>query len=249
MLSKDSRIFMTYNDSLGDMLTLAHESGHAFHGHVMRDTRPYGRGYPMTLAETASTFGEQLLIQGLLEDPSVSDPQRAMILDIEVGHGAIYLLDIPVRYEFEQSFYEERKEGELAVSRLKALMTETQRKILGDVLEAGGEDPYFWASKLHFYITGLTFYNFPYTFGFLLSRGLYAMFKQEGLPFLGRYEEFLRLTGSDTAENVARRTLGRNLEEPGFWSEAIRSLEEPLNRLQVMLPKVLPPDGNSKSSH
>jgi oligoendopeptidase F len=75
------------------------------------------------------------------------------------------------------------------------------------------------------------------------------MFKQEGLPFLGRYEEFLRLTGSDTAENVARRTLGRNLEEPGFWSEAIRSLEEPLNRLQVMLPKVLPPDGNSKSSH
>jgi oligoendopeptidase F len=127
-------------------------------------------------------------------------------------------------------------------------MTETQRKILGDVLEAGGEDPYFWASKLHFYITGLTFYNFPYTFGFLLSRSLYAMFKQEGRSFLGQYEEFLRLTGSDTAENVARRTLGRNLEEPGFWSEAIRSLEEPLSRLEVTLPKVLSPTMVAKRS-
>ena len=235
---------MTYNDSLGDMLTLAHESGHAFHGYVMGDTRPYGRSYPMTLAETASTFGEQLLMNGLLEDPAVSDAQKAMILDVEVGHGAIYLLDIPVRYEFENVFYEERKEGELTVSRLKELMIATQRGVLGDVLETGGEDPYFWASKLHFYITGLTFYNFPYTFGFLLSRSLYAMFKQEGATFLGQYEEFLRLTGSDTAEKVVQRALGRNLEDPEFWSEAIRSLEEPLNRLEAILPKVLPSKRN-----
>ena len=244
MLSKESRIFMTYNDSLGDMLTLAHESGHAFHGYVMRETRPYARGYPMTLAETASTFGEQLLMNGVLEDPAVSDAHKAMILDVEVGHGAIYLLDIPVRYEFEKVFYEERKDGELTVSRLKELMIETQRRILGDVLETGGEDPYFWASKLHFYITGLTFYNFPYTFGFLLSRSLYAMFKQQGATFLSQYEEFLRLTGSDTAEKVAQRALGRNLEDPEFWSEAILSLEEPLNRLEAMLPKVLPSKGN-----
>jgi oligoendopeptidase F len=244
MLSKESRIFMTYNDSLGDMLTLAHESGHAFHGYVMGDSRPYRRSYPMTLAETASTFGEQLLMNGLLEDPAVSDAQKAMILDVEVGHGAIYLLDIPVRYEFEKVFYEERKEGELTVSRLKELMIETQRGVLGDVLEAGGEDPYFWASKLHFYITGLTFYNFPYTFGFLLSRSLYAMFKQQGATFLGQYEEFLRLTGSDTAERVVQRALGHDLEDPEFWSEAILSLEEPLNRLEAILPKVLPSKSN-----
>ena len=103
MLSKESRIFMTYNDSLGDVLTLAHESGHAFHGYLMRDIRPYARGYPMTLAETASTFGEQVLMNGLLDDPDVSDAQKAMMLDVEVGHGAIYLLDIPVRYEFEKA--------------------------------------------------------------------------------------------------------------------------------------------------
>jgi oligoendopeptidase F len=240
MLSKESRIFMTYNESLGDVLTLAHEAGHAFHGFLMRDLRPYRRIYPMTLAETASTFGEQVLMNGLLDDPAVSDAQKAMMLDAEVGHGAIYLLDIPVRYEFEKAFYEERQAGELSVSRLKELMVETQHRIFADVLEPGGEDPYFWASKLHFYISGVTFYNFPYTFGFLLSRGLYAMFNTDGSEFLSQYEQFLRLAGSDTAENVVKATLGRDLETPEFWSEAIQSLERPLSRLEAMLPKVLP---------
>ena len=240
MLSKESRVFMTYNETLGDVLTLAHESGHAFHGYMMREVRPYARIYPMTLAETASTFGELVLTHGLLEDPSISDAQKAMMLDVEVGHGAIYLLDIPVRFEFEKSFYEERKSGELSVSRLKELMIETQRRILGDVLEPGGEDPYFWASKLHFYITGLTFYNFPYTFGFLLSRGLFAMLKKEGKDFLPKYEEFLRRAGSDTAENVVQRTVGSDIGKPEFWSEAIQSLEEPFLRLEELLPKVLP---------
>lgn len=240
MLNKESRIFMTYNESLGDVLTLAHETGHAYHGFLMRDVRPYARGYPMTLAETASTFGEQVLMNGLLEDPNITDRQKALLLDVEVGHGAIYLLDIPVRYDFEKRFYEERSGGPLSVSRLKELMRESQRRMLGPVLEAGGEDPYFWASKLHFYITGLTFYNFPYTFGYLLSRGLYAMFKSEGANFLPRYEEFLRLAGSDTAEQVVHRTLGRNIENPEFWADAIKTLEEPMERLQSILPDVHP---------
>jgi oligoendopeptidase F len=240
MYNKESRIFMTYNESLGDMLTLAHESGHAYHGHVMGDMRPYARGYPMTLAETASTFGEQVFMNGLLDDASISDREKALILDIEAGHGAIYLLDIPVRYEFEKIFYEERQSGEVSVSRLKELMVETQRRILGDVLEPGGEDPYFWASKLHFYITGLTFYNFPYTFGYLLSRGLYAMFKKDGAAFLPKYEALLRLAGSDTAENVVKRTVDRDLRSSEFWTEAIQSLTEPLSRLEKLLPSVLP---------
>jgi len=239
MLSKESRIFMTYNESLGDVLTLAHESGHAYHGALMRDLRPYARGYPMTLAETASTFGENVLVNGILDDPQVSDRQKASILDIEIGHGAVYLLDIPVRYEFEKSFYEERSQGPLSVSRLKELMVATQRRVIGDLLEPGGEDPYFWASKLHFYITGITFYNFPYTFGYLLSRALYAIFKKEGAQFLPKYEEFLRRAGSDSAENVVKQTIGRDIEEMEFWSEAIQTLEEPLSKLQALLPKVI----------
>ncbi|HUD00514.1 MAG TPA: M3 family oligoendopeptidase [Candidatus Polarisedimenticolaceae bacterium] len=238
MLTKESRIFMTYNQSLGDVLTLAHESGHAYHGAIMRDIRPYGRGYPMTLAETASTFVEQVLMNGILDDPIISPAQKALILDIETGHGAIYLLDIPVRYEFEKAFYEERDGGPLSVSRLKELMVDTQRKIFGDVLEVGGEDPYFWASKLHFYITGITFYNFPYTFGYLLSRALYGIFKKTPAEFLPKYEEFLRMAGAEPAEKLVQETIGRDIEQPQFWAEAIDSLEEALARLEMLVAEV-----------
>ncbi len=235
LLTKESRIFMTYNETIGDVLTLAHEAGHAFHSYVMREIRPYSHFYPMTLAESASTFGEMILTEGILEDPSISEAEKILMLDTEINHGAIYLMDIPVRYEFEKAFYEERQKGEVSVSRLKELMIETQKGIFGDVLEDGGEDPYFWASKLHFYITGVTFYNFPYTFGYLLSRGLFAMFKKEGEHFLPKYEEFLRLTGSDTAENVAKRSIGHDLESPEFWVESIHTLNEPLNKLKQLL--------------
>ena len=244
LLSRESRIFMTYNDTLAEVRTLAHEAGHAFHSYIMRDLRPLARSYPMTLAESASTFGEMILGEGVLADPDFSAAQKAAMLDMEVGHGAIYLMDIPVRYEFEKAMHEERMAGELSVSRLKELMVEAQRKVFGAVLEEGGEDPYFWASKMHFYFTGVTFYNFPYTFGFLLSRGLFALFKKEGGDFLPRYEEFLRRTGSDTAENVARQTIGRDLEDVEFWAEAIRSLEEPLDRLEELLPALLQQSDN-----
>lgn len=235
LLTKESRIFMTYNDTIGDVLTLAHEAGHAFHSHVMRDIRTYAHYYPMTLAESASTFGEMILTEGILGDPSIDEAEKALMLDTEINHGAVYLMDIPVRFEFEKAFYEERQTGEVSVSRLKELMAETQRRIFGDVLEEGGEDPYFWASKLHFYITGVTFYNFPYTFGYLLSRGLFSLFKKQGPDFLPKYEEFLRLTGSDTAENVAKRSIGQDLESPDFWVESIRTLKIPFDKLKGML--------------
>ena len=130
LLTGESRIFMTYNAGVGDILTLAHEAGHAFHSHVMRDLRSYAQFYPMTLAETASTFGEMLLADGLLRDPSTSVEDKVLVRDAEVNHGAIYLLDIPVRYEFEKKLYERRAEGELTVSDLKELMTESQKEDL-----------------------------------------------------------------------------------------------------------------------
>ena len=239
LLTRESRVYMTYNDTLGDVRTLAHEVGHAFHSYIMRDVRTYAHFYPMTLAESASTFGEMLLTEGALADPHIDAAQKASLLDMEAGHGAIFLMDIPVRYQFEKKLYEERQHGELSVSRLKELMSETQREVFGDTLEEGGEDPYFWASKLHFYITGVTFYNFSYTFGFLLSRGLFPMFQQEGSDFLPRYEEFLRLTGSDSAEAVAKRALGRDLEDASFWADAIKTLATPLDQLEALLPQVL----------
>ncbi len=232
-LTKESRVYMTYNDSMGDVLTLAHELGHAFHGHLMREERTLNRAYPMTLAESASTFGEMLLMRGLLEEPGVSTETRAFLLNLEASDGATYLLDIPVRFEFEKAFHEERADGEVSVSRLKELMVETQRRLLGDVLDPEGGDPYFWASKLHFYITDTTFYNFPYTFGYLLSRGLFAQYEKEGPDFLPKYEQYLKRTGSDTAENVVRRTVGLELTDPAFWSDAIRGLAGVLDQLEA----------------
>jgi oligoendopeptidase F len=84
------------------------------------------------------------------------------------------------------------------------------------------------------------FYNFPYTFGYLLSRGLYAIFQQDGASFLPKYKEFLRLAGSDTAENVVKRTVGRDIEKAEFWSEAIQSLQKPIRQLEGLLPIVMP---------
>ena len=234
LLTMEPRVYMTFNGRLGDVRTLAHEAGHAFHHHVLREARPVLHHYPMTLAESASTFGEMILTEGVLADPAVSDEDKLRVLDMETAHGAVYLLDIPVRFEFEKAFHEERLEEEVEVSRLCELMSQTQRRLLGDALEEGGEDPLFWASKLHFYITGLTFYNFPYTFGFLLSRGLFARFREDGAAFLPRYEEFLRRAGAETAENVARESIGADLESRRFWLEAIDTLKEPIERLEKL---------------
>ena len=229
----ESRIFLTYNDTLGDVATVAHELGHAFHGGLMRDMRCWSRRYPMTLAETASTFAEQLVIDAVLDDEKASPEVRATALDSRMQDGATFLLNIPTRFYFEEAFYQERKSGEVSVSRLKELMTAAQRRCYGDCLKEEELDPWFWASKLHFYITGLSFYNFPYTFGYLFSLGIFARAKREGPAFLKRYEELLRLTGSDTAEGVARRCLGVDLERPDFWNESIDWIERDLEQFET----------------
>jgi oligoendopeptidase F len=239
--SNEPRVYMTYEGTLGDVSTLAHEIGHAFHGHVLTPERVLARGYPMTLAETASTFAESLLSDGLLSDPSLKLAERAQLLAEIAGDASAFLLDIPTRFFFETRFYEERKKGEVPTSRLCQLMKETQREIFGDALLEGEEDPWFWASKLHFFIAELAFYNFPYTFGFLLSRALYQRFAEEGASFLPKYEAFLRGSGRGEAHEVARATLGSDLETPEFWASAIDTLKAPLAELERILPTVLPP--------
>jgi oligoendopeptidase F len=189
----------------------------------------------MTLAETASTFAELLLAHGLMSQPGLPPARRAFLLDQMIGQAPAYLLNIPVRFAFESRFYEERRAGAVPVSRLRELMCAAQREVYGDVLEPGGEDPWFWASKLHFYVTELSFYNFPYTFGFLLSQALFRDFQRTGPSFLARYEEFLRLTGSATCEEVVRRTLGHDLRDPDFWRDAIHALDAPVREFEAVV--------------
>ncbi|MCC5875593.1 MAG: M3 family oligoendopeptidase [Candidatus Sumerlaeia bacterium] len=223
-LTRESRVYMTFTGSLGDVRTLAHEVGHAWHHQVMRDLRSMARRYPMTLAESASTFAERILSEGLLADPGLTVARRREISALELSESVVYLLDITTRFRFERAFHEARQCGEVKASTLCAMMEETQRAVLGDILEEGGTDPLYWASKLHFYITGVTFYNFPYTFGFLLSRALYRIFEKEGSAFLPRYEEYLRMTGSTTPEEAVRRSIGEDISTPEFWLMAIDTL-------------------------
>ena len=220
---------MTYADTMHDANTLAHEVGHAWHSHVIKDLRPFSQEYPMTLAETASTFAEKLFMHGMLQDPNLTTAQHAFLLDQECGNASGYLLNIAMRYEFEKAFYTLRKDKELSVSELNALMVSTQRKIYGDTITEGDEDPWFWASKLHFFITEVSFYNFPYTFGYLLSQALFAEFKESGPEFLPRYEAFLRATGIASCEDAVRDTLGWDLTSEAFWAKAVRAAEGPIN--------------------
>jgi oligoendopeptidase F len=236
-INKEQRVYMTFSGSLSDVGTLAHEFGHAYHSYLLRNMRPMAQDYPMTLAETASIFAEHILADGIYADNSIADAQKLLMLDNELCGAAVLLLDITVRFEFEKAFHEERAQGEVSVTRFKELMVETQRRVWGDALIEGSEDPMFWASKLHFYITGVSFYNFPYTFGFLLARALANLFHEQGAAFLPKYEEFLMLTGSDTVENVVSRTIGEDTTKPEFWAKSIKSLEAPLARYRELLKK------------
>jgi oligoendopeptidase F len=230
---------MSYAGSLNDISTLAHEIGHAFHSGQLKGLRPFMQGYPMTLAESASTFAEILLAEGIMTDPDSSDAQKLSVLTATVNHGIAFLIDIPIRFNFEKAFHEERMRGEVSVSHFKSLMTEAMQNQFGDLLEEKGADPFFWASKMHFYLTGVSFYNYPYTFGYLLSRGLFGMFKREGTAFLPKYQEFLRYSGSDMAQNVAQKTLGADLEATDFWKQAIMSHEPELAEFETLVKKVL----------
>ena len=229
-----SRIFMTYHGAAGDVQTLAHELGHAFHSWLMRDMRHWQRRYPMTLAETASTFAEKLVTDAALEAPGLSSRDRAAMLDQRLQDAEAFLLDIPMRFDFEHELYTRRASGELTVSDLQEMMLSAQRSNFGDALDEDQLDPWFWASKLHFYITGISFYNFPYTFGYLFSMGLFARAKDEGRGFLPRYEALLRETGSAPAETVAWDALGVDLEDEGFWHSSIDMVEGDLEDLLAM---------------
>jgi len=140
-----------------------------------------------------------------------------------------------MRFVFEKSFYEERAAGEVSTSRLCELMKKAQLECYGDALDPDELDPWFWASKLHFYIPSISFYNFPYTFGYLFSLTLFARAKSEGPSFLKNYEEFLRRAGSDRAEVVARETLGAEIGKPDFWHSAIDLIEADLKRFETTL--------------
>ena len=157
---------MTYSGGASDVITLAHELGHAYHAWVMRDLPDSQRSYGMSIAETASTFGETVVRNALLKRAETPAAELDIVWE-EAGALVSFVLNIPARFEFERNFYDARAERPQRPAELKAMMSAAWEKWYGDSLSE--PDPLFWANRLHFYFSGLSFYNFPYLFGYLFS--------------------------------------------------------------------------------
>lgn len=216
--SKESRIFMTYSNTADNVSTLAHELGHAFHSYVLNEEPKLNQEYAMNVAETASTFAEMVVSDATIKNAG-STEEKINLLDGKIARAAIMFMDIHSRFIFEKNFYAERQKGLVSHERLNEIMLAAQKEAFVDSLST--YHPTFWASKLHFYMTTLSFYNFPYTFGFLFSLGIYARSLDGNPDFEADYINLLQDTASMTTEDLAEKHLGVDLTKPDFWQEAI----------------------------
>jgi pepF/M3 family oligoendopeptidase len=220
-IKKESRIFMTYTGTFSGLSTLAHELGHAYHGWVLKDNPPLAAIYPMNLAETASIFNELRVTDAALASSNNLD-EKLMLTDQKLANGLVFMSNIHARFLFDSRFYEERKKGFVGKERLNEIMREAQKEAFFGILEEQeGLHPLFWASKLHFFITGAPFYNFPYTFGYLFANGVYDRAIKEGKAFAQNYRNLLADTGRMTTEEVAQKHLGVDLTKEDFWRDAV----------------------------
>lgn len=220
-VARQSRIFVTFSGTPGNVATVAHELGHAFHQSLMFDLPPMAQRYAMNVAETASTMAEMIVADAALTHAK-SREERLTLIDDKLQRAVSLLMNIQARFLFETRFYEERKKGVVSVAGLNEIMTAAQKQAFAGALDL--YHPHFWASKLHFYMVRVPFYNFPYTFGFLFSAGVYQRAMEEGPRFQSAYKSLLRDTGRMMVEDLAKRHLGVDLKKPEFWQSAIDSV-------------------------
>ncbi|AIW18684.1 M3 family oligoendopeptidase [Vibrio coralliilyticus] len=225
-------VFMTWGGSRSDLLTLAHELGHAFHNWVMRDMPLCQTRYPMTLAETASIFAENIVRDYLLEQVQSREEKLEMLWE-ELSSCYALMINIPVRFEFEKEFYQQRISGEFSAEQLCDLMSQTWKDWYGESMTEA--DPYFWASKLHFSISEVSFYNYPYLFGYLFSKGVYAQREAKGARFYSDYVNLLRDTGSMMAEEVVQKHLGMALDSEAFWQQSVDMVKTKIDEFESLL--------------
>lgn len=216
--SQESRIFMTYGESVNEVSTLAHELGHAFHSHVMWDLPTLNQDYAMNVAETASTFAELIVADATLKEAK-TDEEKINLLDVKLQNAIAMFMNIHARFIFETNFYAARQKGLVATDEITRLMVEAQKEAYINGL--GSYHPHFWAAKLHFFIDEVPFYNFPYTFGYLFSLGIYAKASQHADGFEDQYIALLRDTASMTTEELAKKHLDTDLHQATFWQAGI----------------------------
>lgn len=213
-----SRILSNFAGHFSDISTLAHELGHAWHNHCMRDLPTLMTDYPMPLAETASIFNETMLIHQALQNAS---PDMAFaLLESDLMNTTQVIVDIYSRYLFESNVIEIRKDHTMTVDELNAAMLDAQEASYGDGLDKNIRHPYMWACKSHYYSPTTHFYNFPYAFGLLFGKGVFAQYLQKGKAFIKDYDKLLSICGSDTIANVAA-SIGIDVSDVNFWRSSL----------------------------
>ncbi|MDR2822349.1 MAG: M3 family oligoendopeptidase [Acholeplasmatales bacterium] len=231
---RESRVLLNFTGSLDNCLTLAHELGHAYHGEIISDELPLNTNYPMQLAETASIFCETIMGKNLIS--KVTDKEEKIaILEQSVSDSTQVIIDILSRYLFEEDLYK-KANNSLSASKLKSMMINAQKKAYLDGLDHDILHPYMWICKGHYYSVDGNFYNFPYAFGLLYGRGLYASYLKDPEEFLKNYDKMLFLTTHATAEDVTL-SMGIDITKKDFWIDSLKVIEEEINELVVLLEK------------
>lgn len=228
---REPRVFMTYDGSMKNVITLAHEIGHAYHSWVMRDIPLSEVAYPMTLAETASIFAETTVRDYLLKTSESKDELKAILWQ-EIQSAQSLLINIPARFEFEKRFVDLRLKKNVTVPETKELMVAAQKYWYENTLSE--YDEMFWASKLHFSMSGRSFYNYPYLFGYLFSLGIYAKKDKLGSDFHAKYVELLRDTGRMNAEELVMKHFNEDITQKDFWLRSIKIVEDSVAKYKAL---------------
>ena len=229
----ESRILTNFEGQFGDVVTLAHELGHAFHNQCIDSHRVLNHDYSMPLAETASTFNECVIMNAAIK-AAKTDEEKLALIESQLQDATQVICDIYSRYRFETMVFEKRKEEFLHSSALCDLMTQAQKLSYGDGLDEQVMHPFMWVCKSHYY--GPTFYNFPYAFGALFARGLYAQYEREGAAFVPKYKKLLYTTAIATAEDTAK-VADIDLTDRDFWRSALQMLADEIDLFCELLEK------------
>lgn len=222
----ESRVLLNFNGSFGDVVTLAHELGHAYHGDNIFSETILNAEYTMPVAETASTFCETIVLKAALKD--ALKEEKIYLLESSLQGSTAVVVDILSRYIFESSVFEAQKGDFLDENRLKDLMLAAQKEAYGDALDPLFLHPYMWLWKPHYYSGGLSFYNWPYAFGLLFAKGLYGIYQAEGESFTPKYDKLLKATGKMSVEDVALLA-GIDITKKDFWTTSLKVIEDDIN--------------------
>ena len=229
-----SLVLTNFQGSFSDISTLAHELGHAWHNRCMAGLPSVLTHTPMPLAETASIFNETMLAHQVLK--SATEDEQFTLLEASLMESTQTCVDILSRYLFETEVIDTRTDHAMTVEELKDCMLRAQEASYGDGLSKDVRHPYMWACKSHYYSSGLNFYNFPYAFGELFGKGVFAQYLKEGEAFIPKYCQLLRSCGSGTIAEVAA-SVGIDVRQPDFWRSSLEVVKGEIDEFCALCEK------------